>query len=269
MQINDSTPNDGKGVTLDLSALGTADSRTTGNGIYFDNGGRIEVKSQDSSGNVIDGDLLLTQTAGNSANGADRVLNIGHGTISANSIQVNNAHKTNNVYDDLVIDTGTLEVGSKLASENPTDVDLVLGSGAATVSNASGGAHVYLGNANTTQGTIDTNIKLNADYGANDAATLEVKAGEWSLAQDRNITFQDHGTINVGSQTETDPAASLNMETQTLDVTNDNIVNVNATGTLRVNELKVADTAKAAINGDVHVNSGDFTSGDVLEGSGT
>lgn len=268
VQINDSTPNDGKGVTLDLSALGTADSRTTGNGIYFDNGGRIEVKSQDSSGNVIDGDLRLTQTAGNSANGADRVLNIGHGTISANSIQVNNAHKTNNVYDDLVIDTGTLEVGSKLASENPTDVDLVLGSGAATVSNASGGAHVYLGNANTTQGTIDTNIKLNADYGANDAATLEVKAGEWSLAQDRNITFQDHGTINVGSQTETDPAASLNMETQTLDVTNDNIVNVNATGTLRVNELKVADTAKAAINGDVHVNSGDFTSGDVLEGSG-
>lgn len=268
VQINDSTPNDGKGVTLDLSALGTADSRTTGNGIYFDNGGRIEVKSQDSSGNVIDGDLRLTQTAGNSANGADRVLNIGHGTISANSIQVNNAHKTNNVYDDLVIDTGTLEVGSKLASENPTDVDLVLGSGAATVSNASGGAHVYLGNANTTQGTIDTNIKLNADYGANDAATLEVKAGEWSLAQDRNITFQDHGTINVGSQTETDPTASLNMETQTLDVTNDNIVNVNATGTLRVNELKVADTAKAAINGDVHVNSGDFTSGDVLEGSG-
>ena len=58
------------------------------------------------------------------------------------------------------------------------------------------------------------------------------------------------------------------METQTLDVTNDNIVNVNATGTLRVNELKVADTAKAAINGDVHVNSGNFTSGDVLEGSG-
>ena len=268
VQINDSTPDDGQGVILDLSALGTADNRTSGNGIYFDNGGRIEVKSQDSSGNVIDGDLRLTQTAGNSANGADRVLNIGHGTISANSIQVNNAHKTNNVYDDLVIDTGTLEVGSKLASENPTDVDLVLGSGAATVSNASGGAHVYLGNANTTQGTIDTNIKLNADYGANDAATLEVKAGEWSLAQDRNIIFQDHGTINVGSQTETDPAASLNMETQTLDVTNDNIVNVNATGTLRVNELKVANTAKAAINGDVHVNSGDFTSGDVLEGSG-
>ena len=268
VQINDSTPDDGQGVILDLSALGTADNRTSGNGIYFDNGGRIEVKSQDSSGNVIDGDLRLTQTAGNSANGADRVLNIGHGTISANSIQVNNAHKTNNVYDDLVIDTGTLEVGSKLASENPTDVDLVLGSGAATVSNASGGAHVYLGNANTTQGTIDTNIKLNADYGANDAATLEVKAGEWSLAQDRNIIFQDHGTINVGSQTETDPAASLNMETQTLDVTNDNIVNVNATGTLKVNELKVADTAKAAINGDVHVNSGNFTSGDVLEGSG-
>ena len=268
VQINDSTPDDGQGVILDLSALGTADNRTSGNGIYFDKGGRIEVKSQDSNGQVIDGDLRLTQTAGSDANAANRYLNIGHGTISANSIQVNNAHKTNNVYDDLVIDTGTLEVGSKLASENPTDVDLVLGSGAATVSNASGGAHVYLGNANTTQGTIDTNIKLNADYGANDAATLEVKAGEWSLAQDRNITFQDHGTINVGSQTETDPAASLNMETQTLDVTNDNIVNVNATGTLRVNELKVADTAKAAINGDVHVNSGDFTSGDVLEGSG-
>ena len=267
VQINDSTPNDGQGVILDLSALGTADNRTTGNGIYFDKGGRIEVKTQDQAGNVVDGDLRLTQTAGGS-NGVDRVLNIGRGTISANSIQINNKHQTNRDYDDLIIDTGTLEVNSKLASENPTDVDLVLGSGAATTSNASGGAHVYLGNANTTQGTIDTNIKLNADYGANDAATIEVKAGEWTLAQDRNITFQDHGTINVGSQTETDPAASLNMETQTLDVTYDNIVNVNATGTLRVNELKVADTAKTTINGDMHVNSGNFTSSDVLEGSG-
>ena len=269
VQINDSTPNDGQGVILDLSALGTADSsRTTGNGIYFDNGGRIEVKSQDSNGQVIDGDLRLTQTAGGS-NGAYRVLNIGRGTISANSIQINNAHQTNRDYDDLIIDTGTLEVGSKLASENQTDVDLVLGSGAATTSNASGGAHVYLGNANTTQGTIDTNIKLNADYGANDAATIEVKVGEWTLVKDRNITFQDHGTINVGSQTETDPAASLNMETQTLDVTNDNIVNVNATGTLRVNKLTAADSAKITIDGDVHTNNGSFTSGNgVLSGSG-
>lgn len=267
VQINDSTPDDGQGVILDLSALGTADNRTSGNGIYFDQGGRIEIKSQDDNGNVIDGDLRLTQTAGGS-NGADRVLNIGRGTISANSIQINNKHQTNRDYDDLIIDTGTLEVGSKLASENPTDVDLVLGSGAATVSNASGGAHVYLGNANTTQGTIDTNIKLNADYGANDAATIEVKAGEWTLSQDRNIAFEGRGTINVGSQTETDPAASLNMKTQTLDVTYDNIVNVNATGTLKVNELKVADTAKVTINGDLHINSGDFSSGDVLEGSG-
>ena len=266
VQINDSTPNDGQGVILDLSALGTADSRTTGNGIYFDKGGRIEVKSQDSNGQIIDGDLRLTQTAGGS-NGADRVLNIGHGTISANSIQINNKHQGSSGYDDLVIETGTLEVGSKIASENPTDVDLVLGNSASTTSTTDG-AHLYLGNANTTQGTIDTNIRLNADADSQDSATLEVKAGEWTLAQDRNIAFEGRGTINVGSQTETDPAASLNMETQTLDVTYDNIVNVNTTGTLKVNELKVADTAKAAINGDVHVNSGDFTSGDVLEGSG-
>lgn len=268
VQINDSTPNDGQGVILDLSALGTADSRTTGtgNGIYFDNGGRIEIKSQDDNGNVIDGDLRLTQTAGGS-NGADRVLNIGRGTISANSIQINNKHQTNRNYDDLVIETGTIEVGSKLASENPTDVDLVLGNSASTTSTTDG-VHLYLGNANTTQGTIDTNIRLNADADSQDSSTLEVKAGEWTLSQDRNIAFEGRGTINVGSQTETDPAASLNMETQTLDVTFDNIVNVNTTGTLKVNELKVADTAKAAINGDVHVNSGDFTSGDVLEGSG-
>ncbi len=269
VQINDSTPNDGKGVLLDLSALGTADHRTTGNGIYFDKGGRIEVKSQNSNGQVIDGDLRLTQNAVSSANGANRYLSIGRGTISANSIQINNKHQTNREYDDLIIDTGTLEVGSKLASENPTDVDLVLGSGAATISNASGGAHVYLGNANTTQGTIDTNIKLNADYGANDAATIEVKVGEWTLAQDRNITFHDHGTINVGSQTETDPAASLNMETQTLNVPHDNIVNVNTTGTLKVKELRAADSAKITIDGDVHTNNGSFTSGNgVLSGSG-
>ena len=267
VQIND-TPDDGQGVILDLSALGTADSRTTGNGIYFDKGGRIEVKTQDQAGNVVDGDLRLTQTAGGS-NGVDRVLNIGRGTISANSIQINNKHQTNRDYDDLVIETGTLEVGSKLASENPTDVDLVLGSGAATVSNDSGGAHVYLGNANTTQGIIDTNIKLNADSGANDAATIEVKAGEWTLDQGRNITFHDHGTINVGSQTETDPAASLNMETQTLEVTYDNIVNVNATGTLNVKGLQAAASAKITIDGDVHTNNGSFTSGNgVLSGSG-
>ncbi len=266
VQINDSTPNDGQGVILDLSALGTADSRTTGNGIYFDKGGRIEVKSQDSNGQIIDGDLRLTQTAGGS-NGADRVLNIGHGTISANSIQINNKHQGSSGYDDLVIETGTLEVGSKIASENPTDVDLVLGNSASTTSTTDG-AHLYLGNANTTQGTIDTNIRLNADADSQDSSTLEVKAGEWTLSQDRNIAFEGRGTINVGSQTETDPA-SLNMETQTLDVNYDNIVNVNATGTLRVNELKASDIAKVIIDGDVHTNNGSFTSGNgVLSGSG-
>lgn len=265
VQINDSTPNDGKGVTLDLSALGTADSRTTGNGIYFDNGGRIEVKSQDSSGNVIDGDLRLTQTAGSDANAANRYLNIGQGTISANRIQIENNHKTGNAYDDLVVTTGSLEVGSELTSNRPTDTAFVIGSGSSTTT-ASGGAHAYLGNANTTTGTINTDIVLNGATA--DASTIEVKGGEWTLAQDRNITFSGSGSVSVGGQNATDPDAALNMVSQTLDVTAGNNVNVNATGTLRVNELKVADTAKAAINGDVHVNSGDFTSGDVLEGSG-
>lgn len=265
VQINDSTPNDGKGVTLDLSALGTADSRTTGNGIYFDNGGRIEVKSQDSSGNVIDGDLRLTQTAGSDANAANRYLNIGQGTISANRVQIENNHKTGNAYDNLVVTTGSLEVGSELTSNRPTDTAFVIGSGSSTTT-ASGGAHAYLGNANTTTGTINTDIVLNGATA--DASTIEVKGGEWTLAQDRNITFSGSGSVSVGGQNATDPDAALNMVSQTLDVTAGNNVNVNATGTLKVNELKVADTAKAAINGDVHVNSGDFTSGDVLEGSG-
>ena len=265
VQINDSTPDDGQGVILDLSALGTADNRTSGNGIYFDKGGRIEVKSQDSNGQVIDGDLRLTQTAGSDANAANRYLNIGQGTISANRVQIENNHKTGNAYDNLVVTTGSLEVGSELTSNRPTDTAFVIGSGSSTTT-ASGGAHAYLGNANTTTGTINTDIVLNGATA--DASTIEVKGGEWTLAQDRNITFSGSGSVSVGGQNATDPDASLNMETQTLDVTNDNIVNVNATGTLRVNELKVADTAKAAINGDVHVNSGNFTSGDVLEGSG-
>ena len=265
VQINDSTPDDGQGVILDLSALGTADSRTTGNGIYFDKGGRIEVKSQDSNGQVIDGDLRLTQTAGSDANAANRYLNIGQGTISANRIQIENNHKTGNAYDDLVVTTGSLEVGSELTSNRPTDTAFVIGSGSSTTT-ASGGAHAYLGNANTTTGTINTDIALNGATA--DASSLEVKGGDWTLAQDRNITFSGSGSVSVGGQNATDPDAALNMVSQTLDVTAGNNVNVNTTGTLKVNELKVADTAKAAINGDVHVNSGDFTSGDVLEGSG-
>ena len=266
VQINDSAAD---GVRLDVSILGQKEQNSTiYNGFYFDKGGEIAVKKLDSATNqLVDGDLILSQNS--AANVTDKTLNIGHGSLKAESVTLQKLYQAADEDKNMVVvETGTLKVGSKLASEDPANVGLVLGSGAATTSNASGGAHVYLGNANTTQGTIDTNIKLNADYGANDAATIEVKAGEWTLAQDRNITFQDHGTINVGSQTETDPAASLNMETQTLDVTNDNIVNVNATGTLRVNELKVADTAKTTINGDMHVNSGNFTSSDVLEGSG-
>ena len=265
VQINDSTPDDGQGVILDLSALGTADNRTSSNGIYFDKGGRIEVKSQDSNGQVIDGDLRLTQTAGSDANAANRYLNIGQGTISANRVQIENNHKTGNAYDDLVVTTGSLEVGSELTSTNPTDTSFVIGSGSSTTT-ASGGAHAYLGNANTTTGTINTDIVLNGATA--DASTIEVKGGEWTLAQDRNITFSGSGSVSVGGQNATDPDAALNMVSQTLDVTAGNNVNVNATGTLKVNELKVADTAKAAINGDVHVNSGNFTSGDVLEGSG-
>lgn len=265
VQINDSTPNDGKGVILDLSALGTADNRTSGNGIYFGQGGRIEIKSQNSNGQVIDGDLRLTQTAGSDANAANRYLNIGQGTISANRVQIENNHKTGNAYDDLVVTTGSLEVGSELTSNRPTDTAFVIGSGSSTTT-ASGGAHAYLGNANTTTGTINTDIVLNGATA--DASTIEVKGGEWTLAQDRNITFSGSGSVSVGGQNATDPAAALNMVSQTLDVTAGNNVNVNATGTLKVNELKVADTAKAAINGDVHVNSGNFTFGDVLEGSG-
>lgn len=142
VQINDSTPNDGKGVILDLSALGTADSRTTGNGIYFDHGGRIEVKSQDSNGQVIDGDLRLTQTAGSDANAANRYLNIGQGTISANRVQIENNHKTGNVYDDLVVTTGSLEVGSELTSNRPTDTAFVIGSGSSTTTASGGGTRL-------------------------------------------------------------------------------------------------------------------------------
>ena len=121
-------------VQLDVSLLRNGDQNTTENNfIYFKNGGRLEA----------DNLQLMHESFSPTANAASHVLDIGHGTVAADKLELR--HRANE--QNIVVKNGTLEVGSELSSfvnANATDGPaLVLGD--QDTSAASGGANLNLG----------------------------------------------------------------------------------------------------------------------------
>ena len=271
-------------VQLDVSLLRNGDQNTTENNfIYFKNGGRLEA----------DNLQLMHESYSTTTNAASHVLDIGHGTVAADKLELR--HRSNG--HDIVVSNGTLEVGSELksftnanATEGPA---LVLGDN--NTAAASGGANLNLGtvkytaNADTnglhdgtytyasssSGGTINTDVVLNGKTAAD--ATLNVNVGKWTLGDSGSISFasgdgtpgtEGHGTINIGmSQADIlDPnkpvselTAELNIGQSEMTVTEGNALNINDTGLGNFDKYTVASGATSRIDGVLNVNTADFS----------
>lgn len=271
-------------VQLDVSLLRNGDQDTSENNfIYFKNGGRLEA----------DNLQLMHESFSPTANAASHVLDIGHGTVAADKLELR--HRTNG--QDMVVSNGTLEVGSELSSfvnANATDGPaLVLGDN--NTSAASGGANLNLGTVKYTAnadanglhngtykyassssgGTINTDVVLNGKTAAD--ATLNVNVGTWTLGDSGSISFasgdgtlgsEGHGTINIGMSQDDilDPnkpvselTAELNIGKTDMTVTEGNALNINDTGLGNFDKYTVASGATSRIDGVLNVNTADFS----------
>ena len=271
-------------VQLDVSLLRNGDQNTTENNfIYFKNGGRLEA----------DNLQLMHESFSPTANAASHVLDIGHGTVAADKLELR--HRANE--QNIVVKNGTLEVGSELSSfvnANATDGPaLVLGD--QDTAAASGGANLNLGavkytanadanglhdgtytySGSSSGGTINTDVVLNGKTAAD--ATLNVNVGKWTLGDSGSITFasgdgsqgsEGHGTINIGmSQADIlDPnkpvselTAELNVGVSEMTVTEGNALNINDTGLGNFDKYTVASGATSRIDGVLNVNTADFS----------
>lgn len=271
-------------VQLDVSLLRNGDQNTTENNfIYFKNGGRLEA----------DNLQLMHESFSPTANAASHILDIGHGTVAADKLELR--HRTNG--QDMVVSNGTLEVGSELSSfvnKNATEGPaLVLGD--QDTAAASGGANLNLGTVKYTAnadanglhdgtytyassssgGTINTDVVLNGKTAAD--ATLNVNVGKWTLGDSGSISFasgdgtpgsEGHGTINIGMSQDDilDPSkpvseltAELNIGQSDMTVTEGNALNINDTGLGNFDKYTVASGATSRIDGVLNVNTADFS----------
>ena len=271
-------------VQLDVSLLRNGDQNTTENNfIYFKNGGRLEA----------DNLQLMHESYSTTTNAASHVLDIGHGTVAADKLELR--HRTNG--QNIVVKNGTLEVGSELKSftnANATDGPaLVLGD--QDTAAASGGANLNLGTVKYTAnadanglhdgtytyassssgGTINTDVVLNGKTAAD--ATLNVNVGKWTLGDSGSISFasgdgtlgsEGHGTINIGMSQDDilDPSkpvseltAELNIGQSDMTVTEGNALNINDTGLGNFDKYTVASGATSRIDGVLNVNTADFS----------
>ena len=271
-------------VQLDVSLLRNGDQGTSENNfIYFKNGGRLEA----------DNLQLMHESFSPTANAASHVLDIGHGTVAADKLELR--HRANE--QNIVVKNGTLEVGSELSSfvnANATDGPaLVLGD--QDTSAASGGANLNLGTVKYTAnadanglhngtykyassssgGSINADVVLNGKTAAD--ATLNVNVGKWTLGDSGSITFasgdgtpgsEGHGTINIGMSQDDilDPnkpvselTAELNIGVTDMTVTAGNALNINDTGLGNFDKYTVASGATSRIDGVLNVNTADFS----------
>lgn len=271
-------------VQLDVSLLRNGDQGTSENNfIYFKNGGRLEA----------DNLQLMHESYSPTANAASHILDIGHGTVAADKLELR--HRSNG--HDIVVSNGTLEVGSELSSftnANATEGPaLVLGDN--NTAATSGGANLNLGTVKYTAnadanglhdgtytyassssgGTINTDVVLNGKTAAD--ATLNVNVGKWTLGDSGSISFasgngtpgtEGHGTINIGMSQDDilDPdkpvselTAELNIGQSDMTVTEGNALNINDTGLGNFDKYTVASGATSRIDGVLNVNTADFS----------
>lgn len=184
---------DSSSAAIDVSLLASANASDAtaindleGNKIYFNQGGRLHSNT-----------LELTQKDAT----ANRNLNIGSGTISADTLSLANSHTGSN----FTVETGTLEVGKSLSG---TKLQLGTGSNTDTARlnlgyfDAEVLSHmdetngvlvcddIAASNPSTDSGSINTDIALNGN------AEINVNVGKWTV---KDITSSGTGNkINVG-----------------------------------------------------------------------
>ena len=158
-----------------------------------DTAGKVNFMSGAGSGAgtlYINGGIsLVTGDADTNTNGES--LDIGAGTIDAQTIAINNNgvasdDRGNVEVDKVTVAQGTLEVSSSLTSNNAT-VEFGEGSsGAKLVLDTDGGVN--------SAGSVTSNLVFNGS-----SSSLEVDEGSWALAAGKDITLNDGASFVVGT----------------------------------------------------------------------
>ena len=151
----------------------------SGEGTLYINGGISLVTGVDTDSNgSVDSDEVTS-------------LDIGAGTIDAQSIAINNNSIDSEDRGDIDVDKvtvaqGTLEVSSSLTSNNAV-VEFGEGSsGASLILDTDGGAN--------STGSVTSNLVFNGN-----SSSLEVDEGSWALAAGKDITLNDGASFVVGT----------------------------------------------------------------------
>ena len=205
----------------------------SGSGSFITNGALSLVTGVDTNN---DGDVADT---GESSN-----LDIGDGTIQAQSIAISNRNiaskdKGNVEKDTVTVADGTLVVTSGLTSENAT---VVFGDGTS-------GASLVLDDDVTSIGGV---VSSNLNFGGT-GSTLEVHEGQWSLASGKDITLDGGSTLTVGDDEfeRTGTSASLNADNLYVAANSNNTIH--AGGVAAFNTLQAANNTVFDISGQLSI----------------
>ena len=205
----------------------------SGSGSFITNGALSLVTGVDTNN---DGDVDDT---GESIN-----LDIGDGTIQAQSIAISNRNiaskdKGNVEKDTVTVADGTLVVTSGLTSENAT---VVFGDGTS-------GASLVLDDYVTSIGGV---VSSNLNFGGT-GSTLEVHEGQWSLASGKDITLDGGSTLTVGDEEfeRTGTSASLNADNLYVAANSNNTIH--AGGVAAFNTLQAVNNTVFNISGQLSI----------------
>ena len=167
-------------------------------------------------------------------------LNIGSGTIQAQTISISNLNVDPDDVNDrdansVTVGSGTLEVTDGFTSQNLT-VNFNTGSGL-----------VLEDDIDHTGGVVSTNLVFNGD------ATLDVEDGTWSLAEGKDITLTGGANFNVGTENYDILGVKAALTADNLEVTDGGNNTIYGGSSATFNTLQ-AGTATFNIGGQLTIN---------------
>ena len=185
---------------------------------------------------------------------ANGVLAIGEGTISAQSLTLNNKgiapkDKGNLAKDVFIVSGGTLEVTNGLSSSNSVVEFKADGS-----SNA--GKLILDTDDNTASGLISTNLRFSANTTTAKSYALNVEQGQWAMAEGKDAYFASGANFKVGADTAEfelqGATAALSLDNLNVTGTSSNLVAEG--GSLTVNTMQAGKQATFDVQGQFTIN---------------
>ena len=229
---------------IDVSKFASGTTATNAGTVYFSGGGTFATNGQLSI----------------KADDATKVLAIGAGTISAQSLtlttdKIDAKDKGDLDKDIFTVSGGTLEVTNGLSSSN--SVIEFKNNG------ANAGKLILDTDDNTASGLINTNLRFNENITAGDYA-LDVEQGQWAMAEGKDAYFAGGANFKVGADAAEFElqGATASLSLDNLNVTGSSRNLVDEGGSLTVNTMQAGADAIFDVQGQFTINGrSDIVSG--------